>query len=189
MRRRTILRGTSLFLTCMLVLLLGGLSGALALEDGLDEPIEGLAIDNLSTRSGPGTKYRDTGTYKVKGEYVTLYSVAYDENGVCWVQCDIPYGGKLRRLYTGLKRFDTSTFDLSSLPEEDPLDSDETLRVLTTSKAMYGPGLDYDTYDKLTVDRGQRVTLIFSGWDYALVEWTTAKQSYRAWVHFLTLEY
>lgn len=114
--------------------------------------VEALTIDNLSTRSGPSTKYRETGTYKVKDEYVRLISLAYDENDICWVQCEVTYGNKLRRLYTGLKRFDISTFDLGSVPEEDPLDY--RAKITSTSKAMYGPGDGYGTYDSLTVDKG-----------------------------------
>lgn len=154
----------------------------------LDESVcEALTIDNLSTRSGPSTKYRETGTYKVKGQYVQLISLAYDGGGVCWVQCEVPYGNKLRRVYTGLKRFDTKTFDLNSVPEECPQDGQ--VKVLSTSKAMYGPGSGYDTYDSLTVDKGQKVTIIAIENDYAQVEWKTSKQSYRAWVLLSTLEY
>lgn len=190
MKRQTVLRVAPLLLACMLALCMGGIAGAMATTAGaLDYPVEGLTIDKLSTRSGPGTRYRDTGTYKVQDQYVPLFSVAYDGSGVCWVQCDILYGSKLRRLYTGLKRFDASTFDLSSLPEEDPMDFDERVRVLATSKALYGPGPAYDVYDTLTVDKGQRVTVIAIQDDYAQVEWTTSKQSYRAWVYLSTLDY
>lgn len=149
--------------------------------------ITGLTIDKLSTRSGPGTQYRDTGTYKVKGEYVKILTLAYDANGVCWVQCEVPYGKTMRRVYTGLKRFDTTTFAISSVPEETPLNY--RVKVITTSKAKYGPGDDYGTYSKLTVDKGQSVTIIALENDYAQVEWTTTKQSYRAWVRIAMLDY
>ena len=143
-------------------------------------PIEGLTIDNLSTRSGPSTGYNDTGTYRVKGTYVRLISCAYDKNDLCWVQCDIPYGNKLRRVYTGLKRFDTTTFDLSALPVEVP--TEERVRVSVTAKAMYGPGTDYATYSDLTLEKGQTVHLIALENGYAQVEWTVDTQRYRAWV-------
>jgi len=149
--------------------------------------VEGLAIDRLATRSGPSTEYRETGTYQVKGEYVRILSLAYDRNDLCWVQCEVLYGNKLRRVYTGLKRFDTATFDLGSVPEEDPLGYQA--RVTATSKAMYGPGDGYATYAQLTVDKGQNVTVIAVENDYAQVEWTTSIQSYRAWVPLHTLRY
>lgn len=156
--------------------------------DGFDgDIVEALAIDNLSTRSGPSNEYRETGTYNVKGEYVQLISCAYDANDICWVQCEVAYGNKLRRVYTGLKRFDTASFDLYDVIEEEPFD--ESVKVTATSKAMFGPGSDYGTYDSLTVDKGQTVTIITIENDYAQVEWTTTKQSYRAWVPIHTLAY
>lgn len=162
---------------------------ALAALNSSVEPtaiVEALTIDKLSTRSGPSTDYRETGTYKVDGEYVRVYSSAYDKNDVCWLQCDIQYGDKLRRLYTGLKRFDTTTFDLALVPVEDP-ETFYDVKVLKASKALYGPGDAYGTYDSLTVDKGQKVTVISTEMEYAQVEWTTAIQSYRAWVLLSTL--
>lgn len=149
--------------------------------------VEARTIDKLATRSGPATEYRETGTYNVKGQYVRVLSLAYDRNGLCWVHCEVASGNKLRRVYTGLKRFDTGSFDVYGVPVEDP--PDDRVRVLSTSKAMYGPGAGYDTYGSLTVDKGQTVTVIAIENGYAQVEWTTKIQSYRAWVPIHTLDY
>jgi len=148
--------------------------------------VQALAADSLATRSGPATQYRETGTYQVKGEYVRLVSLAYDGGGLCWVQCEVLYGNTLRRVYTGLQRFDAATFDLDGVPEEAPLGYQA--KVTATSKAMYGPGDGYGAYAQLTVDKGQTVTVIAVESDYAQVEWTTSTQSYRAWVPAHTLE-
>lgn len=150
-------------------------------------PVYGSTIDRLSTRSGPSTEYRETGTYYVEGESVRILSLAYDRNDICWVQCEVSYGSKLRRVYTGLKRFDTTTFDLATVPEETMLA--EKAKVTATSKAMYGPGDGYATYTELTVDQGQTVAVIAIEAEYAQVEWTTDIQSYRAWVPVNTLRY
>lgn len=150
--------------------------------------VQGWTVDNLSTRSGPSTEYRSTGTYKVKGQWVRILSYAYDVNDLCWLQCEVPYGSKLRRVYTGLKRFDASTVDLTTLMQEDPL-AFVPVKVLYTSKALYGPGDGYGEYDSLTVDKNKTVQLISTEGDYALVEWKTMKQRYRAWVHLSTLDY
>ena len=174
-------------LLCVLLMCMGGAT-AMATVISEDAPsVEGLTIDNLSTRSGPSTAYRETDTYKVKGEWIRIISYAYDDGGVCWLQCDVPYGGKLRRVYTGLKRFDATTVDLTAIPEENALDY-ETVSVLTTSKALFGPGDAYGEYKTLTVDKRQKVTLIAIEGDYAQVEWKTTKQKYRAWVPYLTLD-
>ena len=60
------------FLTVLLaaLLLCSVLSAALAAD------LYGLAIDNLATRSGPGTQYTGCGSYKIKGQQVTaLYEI------------------------------------------------------------------------------------------------------------------
>lgn len=149
--------------------------------------LQAKAIDKLSTRSGPSTSYRETETYNVIGETIRIISRFDDANGVCWVQCDIPVGSTFRRLYTGLKRFDTSTVDIYSIPLEMPLGY--KAKVISTSKAMYGPGGNYGTYGSLTVDKGQTVTIITLENGYAQVEWKTSKQMYRAWVLESTLSY
>ena len=88
-----------------------------AAQSALAENIYGLAIMDISTRSGPSTKYQDTGTYKLKGQYLQILSRAYDDaNGIWWVQCVIPSSG--RALWTGYKRFDHSTLPLEIIPIE-----------------------------------------------------------------------
>ncbi len=145
------------------------------------------ATQKLSTRSGPSTFYSETDTYQVIGEQIRIISRADDSDGVCWVQCDIPVGSTYRRLYTGLKRFDTTYLDIRSVPLESPLDYRAS--VTKTTKAMYGPGGNYGTYGKLTVDKGQTVTIIAIEGDYAQVEWKTSKSRYRAWVPLSILRY
>lgn len=185
--KRNFIRRIGLLLLCFMCVCPVG-AGAMPMIFTLDDVyVEGLATVNLSTRSGPSTAYRDTGTYKVKGKWIHILSYAFDDHGVCWVQCDIPYGEEYRRVYTGLKRFDATTVDLESLPQEDPL-TFETVTVLETAKALYGPGLGYGMYDKLTVDQHQKVLLVAMMDDFALVEWKTAKQSYRAWIFAGVLE-
>ena len=156
--------------------------------------LQGLTIDNLSTRSGPSTSYTELGTYRVKGTYVRLYSIAYDQNGVGWVQAEVSYGGALRRVYTGLKRFDTSTFDLAALPEEAPLN--RAAWVATASTPRYGPGTAYGSYGSgLTVEQGMQVTLLALENDYAQIQFSASnsgagkEQRYRVWVKADTLRY
>ena len=85
----------------------------------VQQELYGLANDKLSTREGPGTQYREGGTYSVKGQYIQVLAKAYDSrNGIWWVKCVIPYKGESRILWTGYKRFDHSTLSLSQLPEE-----------------------------------------------------------------------
>lgn len=89
-----------------------------------DEPapvaeLYGLAIDRLATRRGPGTNYEGGGTYSVKGQYIKVLSRAWDSrNSIWWVKCEIPYRNEIRVLWTGYKRFDSSTLPLESIPLE-----------------------------------------------------------------------
>ncbi len=175
-------------LVCAAVLLLSQSALCEAAPAPTPVIVQGLTIDNLSTRSGPSTEYRSTGTYKVKGQWVRILSYAYDVNDVCWLQCEVPYGSKLRRVYTGLKRFDAKSVDLTALVQEDPL-TFVPVKVLSTSKALYGPGDGYSEYDSLTVDKNKTVQMISTEGDYAFVEWKTIKQRYRAWVPLATLDY
>ena len=82
-----------------------------------DNGIYGLAIMKISTRSGPSTKYQDTGTYDLEGEYLEVLARAYDDvNEIWWVKVVIPTNG--RALWTGYKRFDHSTLPLDIIPIE-----------------------------------------------------------------------
>ena len=81
--------------------------------------IYGLTIAKLSTRKGPGTQYKEGGTYSVKDQWIKVLAKAWDKrNGIWWVKCEIPYHGETRVLWTGWKRFDHSTISLDDLPEE-----------------------------------------------------------------------
>lgn len=79
----------------------------------------GYATQKLATRDGPGTTYRETGTYNVANTYVRVLSRAWDKpNGIWWVKVIIPYHGENRILWTGYKRFDPASLPLESIPIE-----------------------------------------------------------------------
>ena len=102
------------------VLLAAMLLGAACWTAGLAETeLYGYATDKLATRDGPGTTYKETGTYNVKDTYVRVLARAWDErNGIWWVKCVIPYHGENRTLWTGYKRFDPDSLPLESIPVE-----------------------------------------------------------------------
>lgn len=84
--------------------------------------VYGLAIQKLATRSGPGTQYAEKGTYNVSGQYIKILTRAWDNrNNIWWVKCEIPYKGEIRLLWTGYKRFDSSTVPLDTIPVENGL--------------------------------------------------------------------
>ena len=125
----------------------------IALASGYDgESVLLLATDKLSTRNGPGTKYRETGTFDLRGEYVTVLTCEEDANGVSWVECEFAWKGELMRVYTGLKRFVCE--DASEIFYALPWYFDA--KALRTVPARYGPGEEYAAYDSLTMDKGRR---------------------------------
>jgi len=74
----------------------------------------GYAIQRLSTRSGPGTTYSETGSYNsTKNTWVQVRSRAWDaESDTWWVEVLI--GDQW--LWTGYKRFDPDSLPLESIP-------------------------------------------------------------------------
>ena len=85
------------------------------------------AVNTLSAYSGPtpgpmsSPKFEGVYglTYNVKNQYIKVLAKAWDKrNGIWWVECEIPYHGQTRVLWTGYKRFDHSTLSLDDLPEE-----------------------------------------------------------------------
>ena len=99
-----------------------GNKGKYCSECGKPHAIEeqwALAIDRLSINAGPGTKryFKELGTYRVKDQYVRVLAKSWDtDNDIWWIQCEIPDTNHVVG-WTGLKRFDKSTFDLDALPE------------------------------------------------------------------------
>lgn len=90
---------------------------SIVVQTCLAESIYGRAIMNISTRSGPSTRYQETGTYELKGQWLEILARAYDEeNEIWWVKVVIPSNG--RALWTGYKRFDYATLPLNSIPIE-----------------------------------------------------------------------
>lgn len=157
-------------------------------SDAFQGVLRTLGKERVFTRNGPGTGFRDTGTYTVADGEVRVYSYAYDEYCDCWVQCDIAYQGKVRRLYTRLEDIDSDCFDLSGIPEEEPLGY--KAKVTSVTKLLYGPGEEYDNYgNSFKSHKGATVYITAIEGDYAQVQWTTSKQSYRVWVPTSILDY
>ena len=79
-----------------------------------DTGLWGLAAERLSTRSGPSTRYAETGSYNsTKGQWIQVRSRAWDaSNEIWWVEVLI--GDQW--LWTGYWRFDSSTLPLESIP-------------------------------------------------------------------------
>lgn len=131
----------------------------------------------MATRTGPGTKYSEPGTFFSKGDMVKLISLTTDSNGTKWVQAEIEADGQPMRVYTGLKRF--TGVDVNALCREERmnvvamLDSDIT--------PTYGPGWYYAEYD-FTLRKGSEVLVLDAENGYDMCEFYLNGKPYRAWI-------
>jgi len=140
-------------------------------------------IEDLATRSGPSTTYTGCGSYKMKGQYVTVLSRAYDNGGVLWVEVEFSYGGGYRRAWTGAKRLNISSSALARIPE---IDMNAWLGYGTISRTVsprFGPGTLYATYGDRDFHRGDQVAVIRYDGGYCLVErYHSGGNILRCWV-------
>lgn len=157
------------------------------------DDVYGLAKKKLATRNGPSTEYMGTATYSVKNQYIRIISKAYDVNGVCWLQVEIPYNNQYRRLYTGLSRFDETTVHLDWIPTEG--EAYAYAQVRKNIKCKYGPGENYGTYSNIVLGEGARVACLATENGYVQVEFygTNSKDGkvtlQRCWVEDSDLSY
>ena len=140
-------------------------------------------IDDLATRSGPSTTFTGCGTYKINGETVSALAMGYDNGGVLWIWIEFSYNGSYRRVWTGAKRLDISSTQLSKLPD---LSNDEALTYVSITQKTtprYGPGNQYAPFSKKTFQRGEKVGVIRSENGYLLVECEyTDGHTLRSWI-------
>lgn len=140
-------------------------------------------IDDLATRSGPSTTYTGCGSYKMKGQYVTVLTRSYDTGGVLWVEIEFSYGGGYRRAWTGAKRLELNASQLNKLPEEDLTSyiGYGTVNLATTPR--FGPGSIFSTYSDRSFRRGDRVAVISTENDFFMVEcYHTDGNVFRSWI-------
>jgi len=82
--------------------------------------VYGVTSQRLAINSGPGTRryFSEKGTYGSAGEWVRIYSKAWDPNNdIWWVKVEYPNGSGSFG-WTGLKRFDKYSFDLDDVYTE-----------------------------------------------------------------------
>jgi hypothetical protein len=133
--------------------------------------------DKLATRSGPGQKYDEPGTFLPDTwQNVTVRVLGKEYVGTTWwVLVDFDYGNAKYRLWTGLKRVD---IDIDSVPEitssgKGTIDPTETRR---------GPGSNYAKGTKVA----SKTSVTVYGKENGYVEVETynesKKQYHRFWV-------
>ena len=140
---------------------------------------EARVIDNrIATRSGPGTKYTEPGSFLSYGDWVTVHTKAWDDsNGIYWLQVEFTSGGQRYRAYTGSRRIDAS---LNDIPDERILDY-SWLNYNTYGYA--GPGYDYHYYGNIMLYKDGNCRVMEVENNFALVDTSAStKGATRVWV-------
>ena len=148
-------------LTALLLILcmLGSAVSALAATTGY------VSENRIATRSGPGTKYTEPGTFLSRGEAVQIHSRVWDaRNEMYWVQVEFESRGEKYRVYTGDWRLSA---DLTWVP-------DEVIEgyswVLSNTRGYAGPGYDYHYYGNILLYRNTACTVIEAENNFVLVD-------------------
>ena len=139
-------------------------------------------VEDLATRTGPSTAYTGAGSYKMKGQTVTVLTRAYDNGGVMWVEIEFTYGGGYRRAWTGAKRLNLSSSQLKNLPEEDFSTYIGYGTMNTRTSPRFGPGSIFATYGDRDLYRGDRVVVIAEIDGYYKVECYYQNEIFRSYV-------
>ena len=129
----------------------------------------------MSTRSGPGTKYtEELGTFPSSTSIRVIAQV--ETNGTVWYQVEFSANGKLYRAYTGKKRVSGITGDIpweSSDYREDAV----TARV----KPLYGPGEAY-AGRRYMVEKNTKVRVFGVEGSWALCEYKEESKWARGYI-------
>lgn len=175
-----------------LMILIALCTVTLALPASADQyrySIQTRLIEDLATRSGPGTQFTGCGSYRMKGQTVTALSWAYDRGGVLWVEVEFSYGGAYRRAWTGAKRLSAGANQLTSLPyyEGDGYMGYGTVN--TRVSPRFGPGMMYAPYGDRDFYNGQQVAVLTWRDSFYLVESQWNGEILHSWIPDWTLDF
>lgn len=133
----------------------------------------------LATRSGPGTRYTEPGTFLSAGEEVLVHTKVWDEtNRIWWVQVEFTSGGRIYRVYTGAQRLNV---DLSLVPEESV---QEYSYLIDYGYGYAGPGYGHAYYGDWYLVRETNCRIMEVENDFALIDTASSypAANVRVWV-------
>lgn len=147
-------------------------SAALAATSGY------VVAEDVSTRSGPGTKYTEPGTFLYTGANVTIHTKVWDSaNQIHWVQIEFTSGNQRYRAYTGDWRLNA---DLSNVPDERVL---EYSWVYYGTRGYAGPGYDYHYYGDIYIHQDTNCSIMEVENNFALIDTSGSNEGWtRVWV-------
>lgn len=141
-----------------------------------DTGVVATLTQRAATRSGPGNRYDEPGSFFSAGHEVKVISKAWDsENDLWWFQIEFKYDGEWYRAYTPETRVDIDPAVVATEPTE-PI---QTLSLPEDVRSYFGPGANYRCYRYAMIYEGYDVKVynIENGWaqieyiDYALDGW------------------
>lgn len=144
-------------------------------------PVSIFPNQNISTRTGPGTKYTEPGTFSGNKDYTVYYQTS--GSGVNWGYVEFLSGNQLIRAYTGVKRFSASGY--VPYDEETWIYKD----IFSSFSTRYGPGYEYmeAPFEKTTY--GSRVKAYFTENGWTMIEYELSNgYLHRGWVPNWCLE-
>ena len=170
-------------MTAVLICTVTVCAGADCWDYGWYSTVQAKLTEDLATRSGPATGYTGCGSYRMKGQTVTVISRAFDIGGVQWAQVEISYGGALRRMYTGVKRLNISNSQLASIREENMYSVLGYGTICGNINPKWGPGSYYCTYTDRVLNNGTNVTVLAYENGYYQIEcYHYTGELFRCWV-------
>ncbi len=130
---------------------------------------------NISTRTGPGTKYTEPGTFSKNYDYTVYYQT--EGNSVNWGYVEFELSGGKIRAYTGVKRFSANGY----LPYDE--ESWTYAYVNTSFPTRYGPGYDYMVAPYDAPASGIYVQAYYTENNWTMIEYRLSNGYYhRGWV-------
>lgn len=134
-----------------------------------------LPNQNISTRTGPGTKYTEPGTFSKNYDYTAYYQTT--GNSVNWGYVEFELSGGKIRAYTGVKRFSA----YGNLPYDE--EAWTYAYVNTAFATRYGPGYDYMEAPYDAPSSGTYVQAYYTENNWTMIEYRLSNGfMHRGWV-------
>ena len=133
----------------------------------------------MATRTGPNTKYTEPGTFAQSTSISVFYQTS--GNGVMWGMVEFKHNGEWYRLYTGMKRINSTSII--------PKDSEDYINVYLKSSVVpkYGPGERYAIQPDKLPSVG-KVKAYYQENGYVMVDYEGFDQVVRGWIPLSSLE-
>ncbi|MBQ8202305.1 MAG: hypothetical protein IJZ74_11135 [Clostridia bacterium] len=131
------------------------------------EGIPAALLRSMATRTGPGTRYDEPGTFFREGSYVNVISKVFDSSGsLWWYQVEFYYKNQWYRAYTPANRIDLNR---NYVPDENT--DAVRMKIQRSSPVYFGPGTEFATFWGSNAAQGANVMVYIIEEDWAQIEY------------------